>query len=300
MKKSNGKIKQETEIFTNHITSRKYSPRSIKTYTDTLGYFTDYLVDQNVASLLDVDKKMILKYISYHKSKGLRDNSIELYFRVIKLLYNLLEEEQRIFINPTTGINYKVKRPLQPVPSSETIIKLINSVDISTPLGVRNRTMLEVLYGTGIRREELVRMNVTDISKTELTIRIYGKGSKERIVPAGRSLMKWLNRYMNDARPMLLHEVETNALWVTRGGGRLRYDAVQYILRQCKSHAGIDEKLTIHDFRRAFATHMLQNGASPVNIQAILGHSSLKYLSCYLRLTINDLRKIHGESRVGQ
>ena len=243
---------------------------------------------------------MILDYMQSLKDQNLSDCTLEVYFRVLRLLYKYLEDEQRIFVDPTTGLNYVVKKRLKAAPTEEVITAVMDSVDTSTPAGVRNRAMLEVLYGTGVRREELVVMNTEDIDLDVGTIKIRGKGGKERLVPVGDHLGEWLRRYMVDAKPKLMFEAETKALWVMQGGGRLGYSSIHQVLRVCKARIGMTERLTVHDFRRAFATHMLQNGASPIELQALLGHSTLKHLSYYLRLTIKDMKKMHAASRVGQ
>lgn len=296
----NGEIDDEAGLFIQDIRSRKYSPKSIRIYTDTLQYFRNYLDGRGVGSLLDVDRKLILDYMQTHKDRGLGGHSLEVYFRVIKLLYGYLEDNQKIFVNPTAGMSYMVKKTIRPVPSAEKVISIMNSVDTSTPAGVRNRTMMEFLYGTGVRREELTALNMENLDMVNGTVKVLGKGSKERVVPMGEHLMQWLRRYINEARPRLLLEAETKALWVVNGGGRLGYAGLQQTVRTCNIKLGAERRITIHDFRRAYATHMLQNGASPIDLQAMLGHSSLRHLSCYLRLTISDIKKMHAESRVGQ
>lgn len=295
-----GAVNEETRLFFQSLEDRKCNRKSLSIYRSTMGYFVEWLASRNVRSFTQVNRQQLTDYMSYLNKRLKSAVSREVYFRVVKLLFSYLEERQLIFINPADGLGFRVSPKLKAAPTVAAIRALIDAVDISTPAGVRNRAMLEVLYGTGVRREELCRMNIEDLNIDDQTLKVLGKGAKERLLPVGASLVEWLKQYLGAARPALMQEAQSSAMWVVQGGGRIGYEAIQGIIRLCREKVPECGNITAHDFRRAFATHMLQNGASPVDIQALLGHSSLKHLSRYLRLSIVDLRKMHKASRVGQ
>ena len=203
-------------------------------------------------------------------------------------------------MNPTSGIMIKVPKNLPAVPDEGDIEKLINACTTKTPCGIRDRAFLELLYSTVMRREEMIRLELQDIDLKEATVRVMGKGLKERILPIGQGAMHWLGEYINNARCKLCSSGDEKGLWVTRGVRRVLYNWIPFILRKYAKLSGITTKITCHDFRRAFATHMLRNGAGVVDVQQLLGHSDLSHLRHYLRLTIVDLKKMHTESRLGK
>jgi integrase/recombinase XerD len=188
-----------------------------------------------------------------------------------------------------------------PVPTEAELARLLAQPDITQPVGIRDRALLEVAYGCGLRRGELVRLTIFDPDFQRGTLRVLGKGRKERIVPLGRQALHWLKRYLQHARPKLLGgRLNEEALWISGkhrplGGMGMRQQLWEYSKR-----AQIKTLMCLHSLRRACATHMLRHGAHPVQIQMLLGHASLKHLSQYLEVTITDLRKTHRQSKPGK
>jgi integrase/recombinase XerD len=292
---------EEHRLFVEHLMAKKFSWRTQRLSSYCLDDFGEYLKGLRINHYSQVTKQVLLDYLRELKEhRHYKDTSIEIFFRPVKLFFDYLEEQQKIFINPAKEITLRIPRRLPVVVTEEEIGKMLNSPDIGSPKGVRDRAFMEVLYSTGMRREEIIQLNLADINHQDLTVRVIGKGSKERVLPIGKTAMHWLNEYINKARVELLEGSENKALWIRKGGGRINYESVQAIINIYKAKSGITRKLTCHDFRRAFATHMLRHGASPIDVQLLLGHADLHHLRNYLQLTIADLKKIHEESRVGQ
>ena len=287
-------------LFLQHLKSLGFAAESILAYRDSLRYFLDYLQGRGIESHLGVTRQIALDYIQSLRDRKISEASIDIYCRPAKQTYDFLIERQELFINPFHGIIVTMPKKLQPVLSQDDVSRILDAVDLKKPIGVRDRALLELLYNTGLRRAEIIRLNLVSVNLADRTVRVLGKGSKERLMPIGNNTVKWMERYINDARIKLLEGSISEALWIKSGGGRIGYELIEQMFRKYKKILGYTQRLSCHDFRRAFATHMLQNGADPVSLQHLLGHADLSHLKNYLRLTIADLKKAHAESRVSQ
>ena len=291
---------EEHRLFIEHLKALKYSYMSLRLYSYCLDQFDSHTKAAGVSDHAQITKQLILDYLKNLKGRGFSEASRGIYYRPLLRFFAYLEERQKIFLNPTMGISLITPCKLPVVASESEISKMLEAPDTEKPKGLRDKAFLELLYSTGMRREEIISLNLSDINMDEATVRVVGKGEKERILPIGKSALHWLAKYIKTARVELMEEAESKALWVKHGGGRIGYDFVQAMINQCRDKAGIKRKLACHDFRRAFATHMLQRGASPVDVQHLLGHADFSHLRKYLRLTIADLKNVHSESRVSQ
>lgn len=287
--------------FLGYLKSLNYSPKSIKVYRIALDKFQSYLSDNNIVRVQDITLKDLDKYRLFLVDADFTDASICVYLRSVRLLFNYLEDMDIIFMNPAERmIIPKVKREIKHVPIEKDVEKLLEQPDISTPDGIRDRTYMEVLYSTGIRLEELVNLDISDVDLKNCTARVTGKGDKERVVPLGKHAVYWIEKYITESRPKLTRLKTKNALFLgSQQGKRINYLIVERLLRSYSEKAGI-ESITPHCLRRACATHMLQNGAHPVHIQELLGHATLRVLSQYLKVSVSDLKKMHSERNPGQ
>lgn len=215
---------------------------------------------------------------------------------------DFLEEGRFIFFNPADQLTIpRANRHLQPVPTQKEMEQLLSMPDTTTVFGVRDRAILEVMYTTGVRRGELLSMRTQDVNFERGRIRVFGKGRKERMVPLGKHARRWLKEYINDARQKLIANKEDLAeLWLTKDGRAISGTRVDQMIRAYVQEAGILKSISAHSLRRACATHMLMNGAHPVQLQMLLGHASLKSLSQYLQIRITDMIKTHKKTRPGQ
>jgi len=177
---------------------------------------------------------------------------------------------------------------------------LLDEPDITNPSEIRDKTILEVLYSTGIRRAELTGMNIDDLNLLGRSVRIYGKGSKERILPLGKHAARWLEKYINGPRKLFIAEKKSKAVWINYRGKQLSEQSVRIIVKKYIRRAGLNNKITTHTLRRTCATHMLRNGAHPSMVSMLLGHADLRTLSHYLQVTITDLMETHRQTGPGQ
>jgi len=284
------------------LTRRRYSPKTVQTYGMALKDFTSFLAVSGIQRPQDVSAENVEAYRLHLVDRGLADASLEVFLRAVRNLFNWLEASGALFLNPCRAmVVHKSRRKLPQVPSEDDIRRLLAQPDTSTNKGMRDRAMIEVAYATGARRDELVRMTIFDPDLQARLIRIQGKGSKERMLPLGKHAVHWLQQYLTHARPKLLAgRIDQEALWLGNSG---RPQGGQSMNLQVKTHAraaGIEMRISLHALRRACATHMLQHGAHPVQIQILLGHATLKHLSQYLRLTIQEIKAMHAQARPGQ
>lgn len=282
------------------LRSRNYSPKSIKTYGEALSHALAYLKSLGIVRAQDTQEQHIVDYRLKMIEAGLKPASIQTYMRGLKLFFKYLEDSQSIFVSPMDGMSaIRADRPLGRVPDEDEIQRLLAAPDTAKPTGLRDRALLETVYSTALRRQELLGLKAADVDLSNASIRVMGKGSRERVVPLGRHAVCWIARYVREARATLLQEHQSEMLWIGRNSKPLSYSVLPVILRtQCR-RAGIAPVIAPHAIRRACATHMLRNGASAVQVQALLGHASMRHLSQYLRVTISELRTIHAGSKVG-
>src|SRR5699024_301605 len=187
----------------------------------------------------------------------------------------------------------KKERKLPDILSAEEIEKLLSFTD-SSPLKIRNRAMLELLYGTGLRVSELATLKVSDLHMTMGFLRCYGKGAKERIVPLGELAKKATEKYLNQARTHLIRKHQTeNTLFVNHHGRPLTRQGIWKILHKSCKEAGIHKRITPHTLRHSFASHLLENGADLRSVQEMLGHSDITTTQIYTHVTKTRLKDIY-------
>ena len=288
---------------------RRYSPKTLQTYGNALEHFLAFLGDRR---LQDVDGEQVEAWRLHLVDRRLAPASLEVFLRAVRLLFNWLEESGQLFLNPCRGLIVpKHPRRLLPVPTEEDIRKLLARPNLATPLGLRDRALLETAYATAARREELVRMSIFDPDLASGTVRVQGKGNKERVVPLGKHAAQSIERYLATARPRLAgnaiacrtkpwRSLDQESLWIGWHGVPMTGNAMNVQLKRHAANAGIEMTLSLHALRRACATHMLAHGAHPVQIQMLLGHASMRHLSQYLRLTITEIKAMHQRSKPGR
>lgn len=253
---------------------RRYSVKSVQTYRYALRNFVSFfqpkagpppaeVVAKNVQ---DITAEDIEAYRLHLVERGLASASLEVFMRSVRLWFNWLEETGQLFLNPCRSmIVPKPGRKLFPVPTEEDIRKLLARPNVATPKGMRDRALIEVAYASGARREELVRMSIFDPDTKAQTVRIQGKGRKERVVPLGRHAVHWLKQYLDHARPQLLADkIDQEALWLGNSGAPQGGASMNLQVKTHARTAGTSVPVTLHALRRACATHMLQHGAHPV------------------------------------
>lgn len=286
--------------FLETMRQRRLSEGTLNSAAFACGHLADFLHARG-QSVCDVSEEDLNGFRQVLAEQGLVAMSTDLILRHVRRLFRWLAATGRIFLDPAKGwVLPKPDRPLLDTPTEEQMAALLRQPDVSTPLGVRDRTFIEVAYSTGARREELTGLTIHDLNLDDGLLRVMGKGRKERMVPLGTQAVQWLRTYLSDIRPRLAGgRLDEDRLWLGREGKPIQAEGLRMMLRGHSIRAGLPP-VSLHSIRRACATHMLRNGAHPVQIQTLLGHADLTTLSQYLRLTIRDIRKMHAASRVGR
>ncbi len=235
----------------------------------------------------------------YRKSDGqpLTFGSQNVMLTPIKTFFKWLTRENHILYNPASELEIpqKPKRLPKTILPVETVEDILRQPDIGTVAGIRDRTMMEVLYSTGIRRMELVKLTLYDVDPRRGTLMIReGKGRKDRLIPIGERALAWVGKYQSESRPALLTGKDSGTLFLTDKGIAFRRGAVGARIKRYIRQAGIEVEGSCHLFRHAMATHMLENGADIRFIQAMLGHEDLSTTEIYTHVSIEKLRQIHA------
>ncbi len=282
--------------------SKKFSPDTVVSYKRVLEGFLRFLESQGIADVKDVTLDDIGKFSVSLRDRNLSAWSVCGYIGVVKTFFRFLEGRGHIFMNPAAGFRIRTPdRRIRNVPSVEDIERLLAQPDISTVIGIRNRTFLETAYSTGARLSELTGMDVKSINLEKNTARVLGKGKIERMLPLTKQASCWLEKYISSVRCELLRSnLNEPALWVDFYGRRMSKWTVGVFCRNYSLSAGLSKIVRIHAVRRACATHMLRNGAHPVQIQNLLGHSSSKTICHYIDAAMPDIRATHAASAPGK
>jgi len=284
------------EIFTNYIAyleaEKNASVYTVRNYTNDLLEFFDFVTGQGIESLRDVNKQTLRAYLAYLMEQGRAKSSIARKLSAIRSFYRYLMREEMISASPAaTTVSPRLDRRLPSFLTIDEAKRLVESPDISQPQGQRDRALLELLYASGLRVSELVNINVEQVNLATNEIRVWGKGSKERVVLIGTPAANALSIYMGDGRRGLLGGKKNNALFVNRYGGRLAVRRVQKILE--KYARTINKKVHPHILRHTFATHLLDGGADLKVVQELLGHADLQSTQIYTHVTQSRARKIY-------
>jgi integrase/recombinase XerD len=245
-------------------------------------------------TLIIASRGDLLEYLSGCVGKGASPRTTARLLSSLRRFYGYLVREERIKTDPTVLIDSpKIGRPLPKSLSEEQVEKLLQSPDVATHYGLRDRAMLETLYATGLRVSELVGLTLSQVSLTQGVVRVIGKGDKERLVPMGEEAISWISRYLAEGRPRLVRSRSTDALFATARGGPMTRQAFWHNLKVHTRTAGIQTALSPHTLRHAFATHLLNHGADLRVVQMLLGHADLSTTQIYTHVAQARLKSLH-------
>ncbi len=282
---------------------RGLSPYTVRNYTmDLIGNyargsekgFFQFLEMKQVSSLDEVDKRVIRDYMSWLMTQGVVRGSIARKLSAIRSLYRYLVREGKVSANPLEKASSpKLDRRLPSFLTVDETVRLLEAPDLSTPQGRRDRALLELLYAAGLRVSELESLNLEQLNMETKEVRVWGKGSKERVVLIGEPAAYALNNYLVQGRPALLGKKKTDAVFLNQYGGRLPARRIQKILDKYAQKAGIEKKVHPHILRHTFATHLLDGGADLRVVQELLGHAQLATTQVYTHVSQSQARKIY-------
>lgn len=269
---------------------KKYSENTISSYTLDLKKFTNYIKKDYDK----IKKEDIQKYIQ-NLSKEESSLSVSRTISTLKSFYKFLEINKYTKTNPLTLIsNPKQPKTLPKVLSEEEVNKLLD-INLKTDFDYRNKAMLELMYGSGLRVSELINLNVNDIDVNNCTIRIFGKGSKERIIPLNEYTTEAINNYILYHRTALFKHGENNYLFLNNHGNKMTRQGFFKILKKLAKEKNIKTEFSPHTLRHSFATHLLKYGADLRSIQELLGHSDISTTQIYTHITNEKLQKNYQE-----
>ena len=245
--------------------------------------------------LVEVSGGDISAYLGHRFRAGANARSSARLLSSLRKFYGWLLRERLISADPCAGIDSpRLGRPIPDSLSERDVESLLEAPSIQQPLGLRDKAMLELLYATGLRVSELVKLQLNQVDSHRGLVRLMGKGGKERLVPMGEEASIWLDRYLAEARGLLLGPRQSDSLFVTQRGGPMTRQAFWYLIKRHAKRAGITRPLSPHTLRHAFATHLLNHGADLRVVQMLLGHSSLSTTQIYTHVAQERLKQIHA------
>ncbi len=286
---------QSLDRFLNYLIVEKgLSKNTIEAYSHGLNRFLNYLRRKGMEEVREISKLDIREFLLFLKKKGLSSKTLARNLVSIRVFLRFLTEESILSTNPAEEIESpKTAKTLPEILSLEEVEKLLEQPDPLIPRGMRDRSMLEMLYATGMRVSELTQLQVNHVHLEAGYVLIYGKGSKERIVPIGNEAMKWARRYMGETRERLLKKRESPFLFVNRSGKPMSRQHFWKSIKAYGRRAGIRKRIAPHILRHSFASHLLERGADLRSVQLMLGHVDISTTQIYTHVTGERLKKIH-------
>jgi integrase/recombinase XerD len=276
------------------IVEKGLSKNTIEAYGHNLNRFLEYLKKKRIHDLDQVGKVDVKAFLLSLKKQGLSAKTVVRNLVALRTFYKFLTEEGNLEVNPLEEIESpKVERTLPEILSLKEVEQLLEQPDLQTPLGVRDRAMLELLYATGMRVSELTRLPVHQVNLEGGYVLLYGKGSKERVVPLGKEAMKWITRYLNTARVTLAKKKESPFLFINRSGKGMSRQRFWKAIKSYGRKAGIHKRITPHLLRHSFASHLLERGADLRSVQMMLGHVDISTTQIYTHVTGERLKRVH-------
>ena len=266
---------------------------TLSAYRSDLSSFAKFIQPD---SLLDVVHADIQRFLATLLAKGSKGSSSARVLSTLRRFYRYQIRQNAISKDPCAQVlSPKQGRSLPKTLSEAQVDKLLTSPDTDTPLGLRDRAMLETLYATGLRVSELVGLKILEANLDVGVVRIVGKGNKERLVPLGEQSLDWIGKYLSRARTTLLGEKQSDAMFVTARGAAMSRQAFWYMIKRHALTAGIDQELSPHTLRHAFATHLINHGADLRSVQMLLGHADLSTTQIYTHIATERLQSLHEQ-----
>jgi integrase/recombinase XerD len=289
------KMNQMLDQFLHYLVVEKgLSKNTIEAYSHGLNRFLEHLKGKNILEWKEVSKFDVKAFLLSLKRRGLSIKTLVRNLAAIRSFFKFLVQEGILEANPIEELESpKVSKTLPEILSLKEVELLLDQPNPETPLGIRDRAMLEVLYATGMRVSELMRLPLNQINLEGGFVVLFGKGSKERIVPLGSEAIKWVTLYLKTVRQKLAKERESPFLFINRSGKGMSRQRFWKNLKTFGQRAGIRKRITPHLLRHSFASHLLERGADLRSVQMMLGHVDISTTQIYTHVTGERLKKIH-------
>ncbi len=272
------------------------SNNTLSAYRRDLRQFNDWLVKTRGCTITEATQSCVQGYLGTCLAQGQSPRSSARFLSCVRGFYHHLLREGRLTIDPTLDIDSpRLGRPLPKALSEMEVERLLQAPDLAQVLELRDRTMLELLYACGLRVTELTSLQLVQLSMNQGVVRVFGKGSKERLVPVGEEALRWLQRYLAGPRGELLKGIPSDVLFPSRRGTQMTRQTFWYRIKIYAQRAGIKKHLSPHTLRHAFATHLLNHGADLRVVQMLLGHSDLSTTQIYTHVAQQRMQELHEQ-----
>ncbi len=282
-------------LFRNFLISEvSSSQNTIDAYSRDVARFAQFLEIKKIESLSDVSRGIVSSYLHFLVDIGLATTSISRNISALRTFWSFLLTNRYTDADPLEGLELprKAKR-LPEVLSIDEVNKMLEAVDISKILGLRDRAVLEFMYACGARVSETIDLKTTDIYPDEQFVRLLGKGAKERLVPIAKEALYWLERYIRDIRPKIAKVSSGGFVFLNYRGGKLSRMGIWEIVRKWAERAGIRKSVHPHTLRHTFATHLIEGGADIRAVQQMLGHESIITTQIYTHISQKHIREVY-------
>jgi len=287
----------KVEEFLHYLTiERGLSHNTIISYRCDLLRFVNYLKKKRVAGFKGVKQGQITDFMMAEKERGLGANSISRSLAAIKVFFRYLISERQVIEDVTSVLESpKIWKKLPDTLSLNEVDKILSLKTKQTPLTRRDRTMIELVYSTGMRVSELVGLNMMDLNLEVGFVRCQGKGGKERIIPLGKKAIKMITDYKSETRSYFLKKGEKKFLFLNKMGDSLSRQSFWKTIKYWTRRAGIKKTISPHTLRHSFATHLLERGADLRAVQEMLGHANISTTQIYTHINKERLKAIHSK-----
>ncbi|MBW1605539.1 site-specific tyrosine recombinase XerD [Lactobacillus sp. Sy-1] len=278
------------------LVERGLANNSITSYKQDIVEFVAFLKQLGISDWQRVDQQVILQYMAQLKAAGKAKSSITRFISAMREFYLFLMQFHYVDTNPMLKIDLpKPDHHLPAVLTEQEINQLLMQPDPTTKIGLRDRTILEVMYATGLRVSELIGLKLSDLHLDMQLIQTIGKGDKERIIPIGTVAIEWIQRYLQLSRPRLLGNHRSNHLFLNARGGGMSRQSIWQKIKHYVAQTDIQKNVTPHTLRHSFATHILENGADLRIIQELLGHSDIATTQFYTHISHRHLSAVYDK-----
>lgn len=272
------------------------SRSTLQSYRTDLRQFADWLSRHGARGLAGAQRADLLDYLAYKVAQRAKPRTTSRLLSSLKRFYGYLLRQGRIEIDPTLRIEApKLPRSLPKILGEDDVERLLEAPDPDTPRGLRDRAMLEALYASGLRVSELIGLRLRQLSYDTGVVRVMGKGGKERLVPLGEEALAWIDRYLREARMVLLAGRASEDLFVTARGCGMTRQMFWRLIKRYAAQAGIMADISPHSLRHAFATHLLNHGADLRVVQLLLGHADVSTTQIYTHVARERLKQLHAK-----
>jgi integrase/recombinase XerD len=288
-------MEQVLNQFLNYLIVEKgLSKNTLSAYSHDLSLFLDHLRQKGIQDILKVGKFDVRAFLLALKRQRFSSKTIVRYLVSIRTFFRFMTQEGILEVNPVEELESpKMDKTLPQILTLKEVDQLLEQPDLQTSLGIRDRAMLEMLYATGVRVSELVQLRINQVNLEGGYVLVYGKGSKERIVPLGSEAMKWATLYLKTARIKLAKGRESPFLFINRSGKGMSRQRFWRAIKMYGQRAGIRKRISPHLLRHSFASHLLERGADLRSVQMMLGHVDISTTQIYTHVTGERLKKIH-------